>query len=144
MPRLKTVADSGRGVRSMMLNPPGFPRATTLHARGARHGQRRRWMVFGIAAGALLLASAGNGSAAAAEILHLRCTNPANGASWPVAVDLDHGRVDSVSATITDKWISWHDPKQGFFDLERATGKLQFRNASSTGGYFLYYRCQPE
>ena len=77
-------------------------------------------------------------------ILHLRCTNPASGASWPIVVDLDHGRVDSLAATITDKWISWHDPKQGFFDLERATGKLQFRNASSTGGYFLHYTCRPE
>ena len=69
---------------------------------------------------------------------------PASGASWPIVVDLDRGRVDSLPATITDKWISWHDPKQGFFDLERATGKLQFRNASSTGGYFLYYTCRPE
>ena len=61
-----------------------------------------------------------------------------------LVVDLDHGRVDSLSATITDNWITWHDPKQGFFDFERATGKLQFRNASSTGGYFLYYTCRPE
>ncbi len=101
-------------------------------------------MVSGIVAGALLLVSASDGRAAAAGILHLRCTNPASGASWPVVVDLDRGRVDSLSATITDKWITWHDPKQGFFDFERDTGKLQFRNASSTGGYFLYYTCRTE
>jgi hypothetical protein len=126
----------------MMLNPPGFPPATTPHQRRARP-RRRRWLVSGVAAGAILLASTGDGRAAAG-ILHLRCTNAASGASWPIVVDLDRGRVDSLSATITDKWISWHDPKQGIFDLERATGKLQFRNASSTGGYFLYYACRPE
>jgi len=97
-----------------------------------------------IAAAVLLLASVVVGRAAATDILHLRCSNLASGASWPIDIDLDHARADSLSATITDKWISWHDPKQGFFDLERATGKLQFRNASSTGGYFLYYACRPE
>ncbi len=49
------------------------------------------------------------------ESLHLRCTNPASGASWPITVDLDHSRVDSLAATITDEWINWHDPKQGIF-----------------------------
>ena len=128
----------------MMLDLFGFPPDTMQHARGTGRGCCQRWMVCGIAAAALLLASPGDGRAAAAGILHLRCTNPASGASWPIDVDLDHGRVDSFSATITDKLISWHDPKQGFFDLERATGKLQFRNASSTGGYFLYYTCRAE
>jgi hypothetical protein len=93
------------------------------------------------AASGVLAAGAG---AAETGTLHLRCTNSASGASWSIAVDLDHSLVDSLPATITDKWISWPDPKQGFFDLERATGKLQFRNASSTGGYFLYYKCRPE
>jgi hypothetical protein len=74
--------------------------------------------------------------------LELRCTNPASGANWVITVDLDRQLVDSLPATITDKWISWHEPNRGFFDLERATGKLQFRNASSTGGYFLHYTCQ--
>ena len=124
----------------MMFNPLGFPVSTT-HTPGA--GTRRwRWMVFGLAAGALLLASTGSGRAVAAGILHLRCTNPASGTSWPITVDLDHSRVDSLAATITDEWINWHDPKQGVFELERATGRLQFRNASSTGGYFLYYTCR--
>ena len=128
----------------MMLNPLDFPPATTSPARGRWHRYRRRWTVSGIVAGALLLASTDDGRAAAAGILHLRCTNPASGASWPVVVDLDHARVDSQTATITDKWITWRDPKQGFFDFERDTGKLQFRNASSTGGYFLYYTCRLE
>jgi hypothetical protein len=128
----------------MTFNPLEFAPATTPRAPGAGHRRGRRRMVCGIAAGALLLASTGDGLAAAARFLHLRCTNPASGASWPIVVDLDHGRVDSLSATITDKLISWHDPKQGFFDLERTTGKLQFRNASSTGGYFLHYTCRQE
>jgi hypothetical protein len=97
-----------------------------------------------MATGVLLLASIDHGASAAERTLHLRCTNPASGTSWPVIVDLDHGRVDSFPATINDKWIKWHDPKQGFFDLERSTGKLQLRNASSTGGYFLYYMCDLE
>lgn len=107
---------------------------------------RRRSRCGAILAAALALGAIGNGGAAAAVagMLHLRCTNPASGASWPVVVDLDHGRVDSFAATMTDKSISWRDPKQGFFDLERATGKLEFRNASSTGGYFLYYTCKAE
>ncbi len=144
MPRLKAVTASGRSARSRMLDLLGFLSGTTPNEGGAADCRHRRWMLSGIAAGALLLASAGNGCAASSGILHLRCTNPVNGASWPIVVDLDHGLVDSLSATITDKWITWRDPKQGFFDFERDTGKLQFRNASSTGGYFLYYTCRPE
>jgi hypothetical protein len=81
---------------------------------------------------------------AEAGMLHLRCTNPTGGANWPVVVDLDHARVDAFAATITDKWISWNDGKGGIYELERATGKLQLRAASTTGGYFLHYTCQPE
>ena len=82
--------------------------------------------------------------AAEAGVLRFRCTNPASGANWPVVVDLDRAVVDAWPASISDKRISWRDPKEGFYDLERATGKLQLRNASSTGGYFLYYTCRPE
>jgi hypothetical protein len=90
------------------------------------------------------MVSPGAGWASETGLLRLHCTNPASGVSWTVAIDLDHGLVDSIPATITDKWISWPDPKQGIFELERATGKLQFRNASSTGGYFLHYTCRSE
>jgi|SRR5271155_1438632 len=128
----------------MMLNPLGFPPATTRPAKGAANRRRRRRMIPVIAGGVLLLASAGDGRAAAEGVLHLRCANRSSGASWPLVVDLGRGRVDALPATISDEWISWHDPKQGFFDLERATGKLQLRNASATGGYFLYYTCRPE
>ena len=123
----------------MRLDPLDFQPATTPLARGTGHRCR---MVSGLAAAILFLASVSEARAAAAGILNLRCTNPASGASWPITVDLDHSRVDSLAATITDEWINWHDPKQGVFELERATGKLKFRNASSTGGYFLYYTCR--
>lgn len=126
----------------MTLDPVGISPETEVQARGIRT-RHRRPLAAALAAGALLLAAGGDG-AAASETLHMRCTNAASGTSWPVVIDLDHGRVDSEAATITDKWISWHDPKQGFFDLDRATGRLQFRNASSTGGYFLYYSCRKE
>jgi hypothetical protein len=109
-----------------------------------RDGRRVRSLHHALAAGTLLLASSGDGQAAASGTLHLRCTNLASGASWPIVVDIDHHRVDALSATVTDKWISWHDPNRGFFDLDRATGELQLRNASSTGGYFLHYSCRPD
>jgi hypothetical protein len=121
----------------------GFSRATPPRARPNPQCRRRRWIVSRIAASAALLATA-VGSGAAAKILRLRCTNPASGASWPIVIDLARSRVDSLPATITGKWISWHDPKQGYFDFDRAAGKLQLRNASSTGGYFLHYTCRPQ
>jgi len=75
-------------------------------------------------------------------LLQLHCTNLANGANWPIVVDLEHGRVDAFPATITDTRITWRDPKGGTYELERATGKLQLRGASSTGGYFIRSTCQ--
>jgi len=118
-----------------------LPPATTSRAHSA---SGRRSMAAAIVAGALLFAAVAGGAAMAAGMLRLRCTNPASGASWPIVVDLDGARVDTFPATITPEWISWHDPRRGFFDLERATGKLQLRNASSTGGYFLHYMCRSE
>jgi hypothetical protein len=106
--------------------------------------RRRHWRrALGATAAAWLAASA-PGLAAQTHVLRLRCTNPVSGASWPLVVDLARSRVDSLAATISQNSISWHDPRRGFFDLDRATGKLQLRNASATGGYFLYYTCRPE
>lgn len=83
-------------------------------------------------------------SAAAGGILHMRCTNPVGGAAWSIAVDLDRQLVDTRPAKISDGWISWRGQHGGIYELERATGKLQLRAASTTGGYFLHYSCQPE
>jgi hypothetical protein len=111
--------------------------------RPAQWRAARAWLVALIATAGWLAGPAG-GREAAAGLLHLRCTNPASGASWPIVIDLDRSRVDSFAAAITDRWISWRDPDRGFFDLDRATGKLELRNASSTGGYFLHYQCGSE
>ncbi|HWB47465.1 MAG TPA: hypothetical protein VG651_00010 [Stellaceae bacterium] len=108
-------------------------------SRGARVRLRR---------GLLLLAAIGmpvSGEAAAeGGLLRLRCTNPVGGANWPVVVDLDRRLVDARPATISGDWIKWTDGKGGIYELERATGKLQLRAASTTGGYFLHYTCKPE
>jgi hypothetical protein len=92
----------------------------------------------------LLSAAAGSAAAAPAAELRWRCTNMASGASWTIVVDPAGRRVDRFPATIGERWISWRDPERGFFDLDRVTGALRLRNASSTGGYFLYYRCRQE
>ncbi len=128
----------------MLLDRIGLSPATPPHAPGGGRRRLRGWVVCLSAAGALLLASTGGARAAVSGSLRLRCTNPASGTSWLVVVDLAHRRVDSLAATITDRRITWHDPKGGYFDLDRATGQLQFRNASSTGGYFLHYTCRPD
>ena len=82
--------------------------------------------------------------AADSGVLHLRCTNAVGGANWPVVVDLDRKSVDSQPAEISQDRIKWTDGKGGIYELERATGKLQLRGASTTGGYFLHYLCRPE
>jgi hypothetical protein len=76
--------------------------------------------------------------------LHLRCTNVVGGANWPVVLDLAGKTADSRPAEIGQDWIKWTDAKGGVYELERATGKLQLRGASTTGGYFLHYLCRPE
>ena len=107
-----------------------------------------QWRLTKIGAVILALAAPALGPsvgwAAQAGQLHLRCVNVVGGASWSIIVDLDHSVVDSRPAKISDNWISWREPNAGIFELERATGKLQLRAASSTGGFFLHYTCQPE
>jgi hypothetical protein len=98
-------------------------------------------LMLALATSAITISDA---SAAEAGLLRLRCTNPTGGANWSIVVDLDHSLVDSLPATITDTWISWSDGHRGIYELERATGKLQLRAASTTGGYFLHYVCQRE
>lgn len=118
-------------------------RVTCLPARRRSRLRLAGTYLPAIAAGGLLALVAG-ATAQAAAVLHLRCTNPVSGTNWPIAVDLDQKRVDSFAAEISDRSITWHDPGQGYFDLDRATGTLELRNASSTGGYFLHYVCRPE
>jgi hypothetical protein len=98
--------------------------------------------LFAVLAGSFVGASGGR--AADTGMLHLSCVNLVGGARISIVIDLDRALADSQPAKLSDKWITWHDPQRGYLDLERASGRLDIRNASSTGGYFLHYQCQPE
>jgi hypothetical protein len=99
-----------------------------------------RRVALALAVGAFMASSGYGGEG---EMLHLRCSNPTNGATWPIVVDTEHQLVDSMPAKISDTSITWYNSKGGIFRLDRASGKLQLSAPSSTGGYFLYYVCSP-
>lgn len=105
---------------------------------------RRHALVLRLLLPVWLLIAGGAGLAQAAPA-HYRCTNPASGANWTIAIDPEGQRVDSFPAQVSERTASWRDTGTGAsFELDRPSGKLTFRNASSTGGYFLYYDCRPE
>ena len=82
------------------------------------------------------------GEGAAAELLFV-CRNPASGATWDIEVDIQRSLADSYPARITDNSITWHDTRHGgFYELDRRTGALTVRYASSTGGYALHDVCK--
>jgi hypothetical protein len=114
-----------------------FPRWRGDSGRWPRFRQTRGALIAGT--GLFLLAPQ-----AGAAILKLNCTNPASGTSWQLVVDLDRNLVDSMPATISQKSISWQDSQRRLYDFDRATGRLEMRNASSTGGYALSYTCRSE
>ncbi len=92
--------------------------------------------------GVIGLPLTGGQPAHAAEI-NFRCANMASGAAWNLKIDDERQTADSLSAEITPTRVLWHDSvRGGFYELDRSSGLLTFRNASSTGGYMLYYRCQ--
>lgn len=73
----------------------------------------------------------------------ITCTNPASGATWQIRIDYSKVTVDANPAHISDAKISWHDAKDGGnYTLDRVSGSLTVIVASSTGGYFLYDRCE--
>jgi hypothetical protein len=91
----------------------------------------------------LTAATIARAAPAAPEAAVFRCTNPASGASWDIKVDFARNFVDAFPADISERWISWHDTAHGgLYDLDRTTGELTVRFASSTGGYFLYDKCR--
>jgi hypothetical protein len=93
---------------------------------------------------AIFWANEGRSIAHAAESA-VTCTNPASGAQWQILIDYARGTVDSYPATITDTKISWHDASDGGnYTLDRKSGSLTVVIASSTGGYFLFDRCNLE
>jgi hypothetical protein len=107
-------------------------------------GGTRRRAAAALVGGAGLAFVAASAQAAGGGVQHMRCTNPIGGAHWSIEIDLDRGVVDQRPATIGDAWIKWSDAKGGVYELERATGKLSLRAASTTGGYFLHYKCESE
>lgn len=75
----------------------------------------------------------------------ITCTNPASGAKWQIRIDYDRNTVDANPAAISETNISWHDAADGGnYTLDRKSGNLTVIVASSTGGYFLYDRCELE
>jgi hypothetical protein len=80
-------------------------------------------------------------SARAAEST-LLCVNSSSGTTWNLKIDDERQTADSFPAEFTTTRIAWHDSvRGGFYDLDRKSGLLTFRNASSTGGYMLYHQC---
>jgi hypothetical protein len=73
----------------------------------------------------------------------LQCVNSSGGTTWNLEVDYDRRIVDSFPAEVTADQVSWRDTSRGgYYSLDRTSGALTFRNASSTGGYFLYHTCK--
>ena len=82
-----------------------------------------------------------SGSAQAA--ITLQCVNSSGGTTWNLEVDYDRRIADSFPAVVTANEITWRDTSRGgYYSLDRTSGALIFRNASSTGGYFLYHTCK--
>jgi hypothetical protein len=78
----------------------------------------------------------------AAEIRFV-CRNLSSGATWGIIVDVEHSLADSYPARITADSITWHDTRHGgYYELDRRTGALTVRFASSTGGYALHDTCE--
>ncbi|HEY2534374.1 MAG TPA: hypothetical protein VGJ20_41740 [Xanthobacteraceae bacterium] len=97
----------------------------------------------GIGVLAVGIAALANGAQAGETAI--TCTNPASGARWQIEIDYDRSTVDSNPAAISEANISWHDAADGgHYTLDRKSGNLTVIVASSTGGYFLYDRCELE
>jgi len=72
----------------------------------------------------------------------ITCTNPASGAQWQIRIDYERRTVDANPARVSDSTIAWHDAKDGGnYTLDRKSGTLTMVAPSSTGGFFLYHRC---
>jgi hypothetical protein len=104
-------------------------------------------VTFGLAV-AMLAASIGAGGAQPGrqsrdnQFSQFQCTNPKSGATWGVKVDYGQSTVDSFPAKITESQIAWHDTLHGgYYYLDRASGALTFKNATTTGGYSLHDTC---
>jgi hypothetical protein len=97
---------------------------------------------------AMLAASIGAGGAQPgrqSQFSKFQCTNPKSGTTWDVKVDYDRCTADSFPAKITGSQIAWHDTLHGgYYYLDRASGAMTFKNASSNGGYALHHTCRAD
>jgi hypothetical protein len=98
---------------------------------------------IGTLSGAILIL--GLETSAPAQERAVTCVNPASGTTWQLHIDYGRRTVDSNSATISSREISWRDARDGSnYTLDRESGELTKVAASSTGGYFLHHRCKLE
>ena len=103
---------------------------------------RNRVLAAGVASLATGLAVPASNSEAQESPTAITCTNPVSGASWQIVIDYRKPTVDSNPAEISRAGISWFDPKDGSSNtLNRESGDLTARVASSTGGYFRRAKC---
>ena len=104
----------------------------------------RTWLLAAIVllVGTGLVVGAAGGTAAPPAERAITCTNPASGTTWQIKVDYSRSTVDTNAATISAAKIAWHDAKDGGnYTLDRKSGALTFVAPSSTGGYFIFDRC---
>ena len=107
----------------------------------ARHVKFMMVTAFVVALNVCALPLTGREPAHAVEIT-FRCVNQASGTTWYLEIDDERQTADSLPAEFSPTRIMWHDVRRGgFYELDRQSGLLTFRNASSTGGYILYHRC---
>jgi hypothetical protein len=79
------------------------------------------------------------------QFSQFQCTNLKSGTTWDVKVNYDRNTADSFPAQITGSQIAWHDTLHGgYYYLDRASGALTFKNASSNGGYALHHTCRAD
>jgi hypothetical protein len=83
----------------------------------------------------------GGRPARAAEIT-FQCINPVSGTTWNLKIDDERRTANALPAKFTTTRTMWRDiVRGGSYELDRKSGLLTFHNASSTGGYTIYYRC---
>ena len=79
------------------------------------------------------------------QFSQFQCTNPKSGTTWAVKVDYGQSTVNSFPAKITESQIAWHDASHGgYYYLDRASGALTFKNATTTGGYSIHDTCRAD
>jgi len=82
---------------------------------------------------------------ATANEFAFQCVNAASGTQWTLKINDARHTVDNFPAKISNSQISWRDTTDNAnYQLDRSSGVLTYTNASSTGGYMLFYQCRPK